>query len=644
MNFGHPKVLWLAAVLLPLLALFLWATWRRRQALVRYFVQNKSLAELTLGSSTAKLKLRRFLLFFGVAALLLTTARPQWGFAWEEATQRGRDIIVAIDTSRSMLAQDLQPNRLTRAKLAALDLLKVGKFDRFGLVAFSGTAFLQCPLTFDDEAFRQSVEILKPGIIPQGGTALSQAIEAARRAFSEDGDENHRILILFTDGEDHEEQVMETVREAADGGMKIFTVGVGTPAGELLRIQDEDGSSGFLKDDAGNVVKSRLNQALLQEIASKSGGMYFQLQGANVMEALYQKGLAPLPTSERAAKLLKRFKEQFYWPLSIAILLLVVEAFIPEGRRTARTRQSTSVPAPINAAAAALTLLLLPDALAASKAERQYNAGEYKSALTEYQQMLQKSPNDPRLHYNAGAAAYHANKFDLALKEFQAAAAGPDLDLQQQSFYNLANAEYRLGEANPNVQERIALWEEAVQHYEAALKLRVTDRDAEFNRDFVRKKLEELKKEQEKQKPEEKQDEKKQEDEQKNQEQKKDDQKQDQQSDQKENSEEQKSDQQKQQQENQSSQEQQKQNQEQEQKKREKEQEKGDAQPKQTGDNKENQQTPDADGQGEAAQLGKMTPAQAKQLLDSQKNEEKALIFLPPERKSGGQNRTFKDW
>ena len=168
MNFGHPRVLWLTAVLLPLLALFLWMTWRKRQALVRYFVQNKSLAELTLGSSTAKLKLRRWLLFFGVAALVVTMARPQWGFAWEEATQRGRDIIVAIDTSRSMLAQDLQPDRLTRTKLAALDLVKLGKFDRFGLVAFSGSAFLQCPLTFDDEAFRQSVQILEPGIIPRG--------------------------------------------------------------------------------------------------------------------------------------------------------------------------------------------------------------------------------------------------------------------------------------------------------------------------------------------------------------------------------------------------------------------------------------------------------------------------------------------
>ena len=150
MSFAHPKVLWLAAIGLPLLALFLWATWRKRQALIRQFVQNKTLAQMTLGTSTGRLKLRRVILFLGVAVLLFTAARPQWGFEWEQATQRGRDIIIAIDTSRSMLAADLTPNRLTRAKLAAIDLLKLGKFDRFGLVAFSGSAFLQCPLTFDD--------------------------------------------------------------------------------------------------------------------------------------------------------------------------------------------------------------------------------------------------------------------------------------------------------------------------------------------------------------------------------------------------------------------------------------------------------------------------------------------------------------
>src|SRR5436190_16290842 len=210
MSFGHEKMLWLMLGLVPLLGWFLWWTWRKRQALMKQFVQNKMLAQLALGGAIGPQKLRRVILFIAVILVLLALARPQWGFTWEEATQRGRDIIVAIDTSKSMLAGDIQPNRLERAKLAALDLLKIAKYDRLGLVAFAGTAFLQCPLTLDDEAYRQSVQILQPGIIPQGGTALNEAIQAAREAFGTDAEENHKIMIMFTDGEDHEEHVKET--------------------------------------------------------------------------------------------------------------------------------------------------------------------------------------------------------------------------------------------------------------------------------------------------------------------------------------------------------------------------------------------------------------------------------------------------
>jgi Ca-activated chloride channel homolog len=645
-NFGHARMLWMAAVILPLLALFLWATWRKRQALIRYFVQNKNLAELTLGTSTTKQKVRRVLLFFGVAALFFTMARPQWGFAWEQATQRGRDIIIAIDTSRSMLAEDLQPNRLTRAKLAALDLLKLGSFDRFGLVAFSGSAFLQCPLTFDDEAFRQSVQILEPGIIPQGGTALSEAIDAARRAFSEDADENHRVLILFTDGEDHEQGVLNTVELAAADGMKIFTVGVGTPAGELLRVRDERGNLVFVKDEAGNVVKSRLNEDLLQKVASQGGGFYVHLQGAGAMEQLYKKGLAPMPTSERSTKLMKRYKEQFYWPLMIAILLLVTEAFIPEQNRLAKSKSPLAQTSPA-IAAALLAFILLNSVSAfanAAKAERHFKAGEFKSALSEYQEMLAKNPNDPRLHYNAAAAAYHANKFDLASKEFQASAATQDVDLQQQSFYNLGNAEFRLGEANSNIRERIALWEQAVQHYDAALKIRPTDKDAEFNRDLVRKKLEELKQQQQKKDKQNKKDDKEEKKDDQDEQQKKDQDKQseddkskqDQKSNEEKNDEQQKENNDQQQQQNQ---------QEQNQQQPKDEQKPAASKPQQSGGKKESdEQKPEAQGDAQAAQLGKMTPTQAKQLLDAQKGEEKALIFVPQDRKSGPQNRTFKDW
>lgn len=646
MIFAYPRVIWISLVLVPLLGLFLWGTWRKRQALVRQFVQHKALAQQTLGVSSALQKLRRIILFVAVLFVLLTIAGPQWGFTWEEATQRGRDIIVAIDTSRSMLAHDIQPNRLTRAKLAALDLLQLGKFDRFGLIAFSGSAFLQCPLTFDDEAFRQNVRLLEPGIIPQGGTALSQAIQAAREAFSSDTDDNHRILILFTDGEDHETDVPETVQRAAIDRVKIFTVGVGTPGGELLRTSDERGATTYVKDAEGNVVKSRLNEELLKDIAQKTGGLYVPLQGGNAMELLYQKGLAPLPTSDRTTKLTKRFREQFYWPLIAAIVLLILEIFVPEQKRAPRAKAAPNAAGAVPAAAALVILLSsIPQTTAGpARAQRHYEAGEYKSALSEYQELIGRNPADARLHYNAGAAAYKANKFDEAVKEFQASTGSSDIDLQQQSLYNLGNAEFRLGQGNENPQERMAVWEQAVQHYDAALSLNANDKDAEFNRDFVRKRLEELKKQQqEEQKKNNNQDNKDENREDKD-DASKEQQKQDNKSEQNKDGDSKKQEQQKENpsQEQQQKEEEQKKQQQQNQQKKEDEQQDKQSQAQQGGQ-KESDQKPEEDA-GQYAQLGKMTPAQAKQLLDSQRDEEKALIFIPQERKSDARSKSIKDW
>ncbi|MFM8469510.1 MAG: VWA domain-containing protein, partial [Limisphaerales bacterium] len=297
MRFALPSLLWLL-LLVPLLAVFLVWAWRTKQRLIAQFVQSRLLAQLTVGVSKTRQKVRLALLVGAVACAVLALARPQWGFSWEEVSQKGLDIVVAIDTSRSMLAADIPPNRLERAKLAALDLMKLARNDRLGLVAFAGSAFLQCPLTLDEEAFRQGVAALDVNIIPQGGTAIAETIQTALAAFK-DGD-NHKVLVLFTDGEDHEAGVLEAAQSAGAKGLRIFTIGVGSAAGELIRVPDAKGKLDFLKDESGNVVKSRLNETLLQQIAgaAASGGFYLPLRGANTMDLLYERGLAPLPKSE----------------------------------------------------------------------------------------------------------------------------------------------------------------------------------------------------------------------------------------------------------------------------------------------------------------------------------------------------------
>lgn len=513
MNFAYGHVLWLLLVIPPLWLAFFWWAGRERQRLMTQFIQARLLPGLISGVSLTRQKARFALLIAAVTLLLVALARPQWGFTWEESKQKGLDIVVAIDTSKSMLAEDITPNRLARAKLAALDLMQQAKSDRLGLVAFAGGAFLQCPLTIDDNAFRQSVEALDVNIIPQGGTALAEAITTALSAFKE-GD-NFKVLVLFTDGEDNDENARAAAEAAAKEGMKIFTIGIGTAEGELLRIKDAKGRTDYIRDADGNVVKSRLNEGLLQQIAGATeGGFYLPLRGAKTIDTLYEKGLAPLPKSEGQEKLVKRFHERYHWPLTGAILLLLVEILLPERKRgkNAHPQDLSSPgplprgrenPAPVSPGAATIALVLglsaLPFPVAASPASalKAYSSGQYTNALSEYERLLAEQskaqqPPDLRLHFNAGTAAYRATNYSGAIQHFTAVLSAPDLRLQTKAYHNLGNVHFRLGQQADNLDKLEESWKEAIKQYQHALALDQADPDAKFNLAFVEERLKQI--------------------------------------------------------------------------------------------------------------------------------------------------------
>lgn len=660
MTFAHPKTLWLLTLLVPALAVFFLWSWRRKQALIARFIHSRLVEQLLVGVSPARQKFRLALLVASVILLLLALAQPQWGFRWEEAKQRGLDILVAIDTSRSMLAEDLKPNRLERAKLAALDLLQLTKSDRLGLVAFAGSAFLQCPLTLDDDAFSQSVNALQIGIIPQGGTALGETIDTCVKAFKEEGD-NHKVIVLITDGEDHEEGAVAAAQRAQKDGVRIFTLGIGSTDGELLRITGANQKTEFIRDPDGNIVKSRLNERLLQEIAGAADGFYLSLQNTKTIQMLYDRGLAPLPRKEFTDKLVRRSHDRFQIPLILALLCLVLEIFFPE-RKTNSTRAtatvSTNASANANAnamreAVALLLFLFLPASLLASpaSARREYESGRYSEAQKEYQRLLEKKPDDDRLQYNAGAAAYRAEDYETAAKHFSTAKTSRDLQLQQRAFYNLANTLFRRGENSTEPDEKTTAWDDAIKNYDGALKLNAQDKDAEFNRDLVKQRLEELKKQQQ---------EKKQQDQQKDGKDPKDqndqgkpDDKQDGQNQQKKDQP--KPDQQKPGDDKPKDQKPGKDEKKDQDKGKPDEQKKPDKpdgkQPDkdQAGKNQSPQKPGDKGDPASARQGGSqqamlMTPEQARQLLDSQKGEEKTLIIQPAMDKPKSSNRLLKDW
>ena len=497
MRFGESHLLWLLLVLPTALALFLWWATRARQKLLTQFIQTRLLSALTVGVSPARRKIRLGCLVLAVALLIVTLARPQYGFDLQKIEQRGLDIVVAIDTSKSMLAEDIAPDRLERAKLAALDLMQRATSDRLGLVAFAGDAFLECPLTFDNIAFQQCVQNLNVNTLPEGGTSLTAAIQTAQNAFG--NSDHYKVLVLLTDGGDNAGGALDAAKEAAKAGMKIFTIGVGTVQGDLLRVTDADGNSHYIHDANGDVVKSRLNESLLRQIAAATGGFYLPLRGADTMEVLYNKGLAPLPKSEGEERLIRRYHEQYHWPLAAAILLLLAEIFLPERKREAKapaTKAKTTASV-AQVAVVILGLCILPKtafASSSSSALREYNEGDYTNAMEEFEQLAQANTNDLRLVFDAGTAAYRATNFDEASSDFQAATLSQDLDLQEKAFYNLGNTLYRLGESKfePDTEGLNTMeetWQQAIKNYAHAVELDTNDADAAYNLSFVKKQI-----------------------------------------------------------------------------------------------------------------------------------------------------------
>lgn len=315
------------------LAIFLLLAWHNRKRTMLKFAEEKLLERIAASVNLQKKMLKLVLIILSFIFLVLALMRPQWGYQWEEVKKKGLDILVAIDVSKSMLASDVKPNRLERSKLAVKDLLKKLKSDRIGLIAFSGTAFLQCPLTVDYNGFLLALNDLDVDTIPRGGTSISSAIKKAILSY-EGGEKKYKILVLITDGEDHEGSPIKLARAAKVEGIKIFCIGIGTAEGELIQLKDESGKRIFLKDKQGNIVKSRLDEKVLRKVALTTGGTYVRSSGAEFgLDFIYEEKLAPMERREIKAKLSKFYHERFQIPLSIALILLIIEPWVSERRK-----------------------------------------------------------------------------------------------------------------------------------------------------------------------------------------------------------------------------------------------------------------------------------------------------------------------
>jgi len=325
---------WLPALLLvPVLVGAYWlAAASRRRALGR-FAEPRLAAKLTQSVSTPARWTRSFLRVAAVGLIVLALARPQFGTRVETVRSVGRDIVVAVDLSRSMLAEDVSPNRLDRARLAILRLLGRLDGDRIGLVAFAADAFVQSPLTIDYGAAAMFLRAMQPDLMPVQGTDLGEAMRVSLDALDQ-GAREDRVLVIVTDGEDHEGSMDEQLERAARSGVTVHTVGIGSAEGVPVPDVDDQGRQrGFRRDADGNVVTTRLDETTLRRIAEETGGEYVRAgAGGTAFDDLVDR-IATGGSESADSREVTQFEEQYRIFLGLALVLLLMEAVMPERTR-----------------------------------------------------------------------------------------------------------------------------------------------------------------------------------------------------------------------------------------------------------------------------------------------------------------------
>lgn len=492
-NFGAPNWFW-GLVLIPLLIVVFLRAERRAAERLRKFVSERLLPSLARTVDWRRRRFRFALTLVGVALTISALAKPRWGYTYQDVKRKGLDLIFAADTSRSMLSNDVTPSRLQRVKLAAQDLLSELQGDRVGLIAFAGRAFLQAPLTIDYDAAVEAINDLDTNTIPEGGTNISAAVDLAIQTFGKSAVGN-RALIIFTDGEELSGDAVKSAKAAADAGVRIFTVGIGTPEGSLIPISGESGGTGFVKDSNGQVVKSKLDEKRLKEIAETTGGFYIHLEnGPGIMKQLFDEGLAKMQAGEIDDRLSRQPIERYQWPLGAGLLVFSV-AFLLRERKRERTR-ALAVEAKPALVAAAIVLLFASRALAAAPGLDAYRNDNYTEAYQQFQKTLQEHPNThaaDRIEFDAGTAAYKLGDYNKALEWFSRSLLSKDKSLQEKSHFNIGRTLEERADRAETTEKALGELNNAQSHYEEAVKLDPNDDRAKANLDEVKKKIERLK-------------------------------------------------------------------------------------------------------------------------------------------------------
>ncbi|MEX2115917.1 MAG: VWA domain-containing protein [Bacteroidota bacterium] len=483
LRFEHPDFLWLLAAL-PVLALFFYVMHRWRKRSLSSFAALPMLKDLSPHMSTAKRTGKQILLLFGLGSLILAFANPQLGTRLEEVKREGIDLFVTLDVSLSMKAEDIRPSRLEKAKRDVSALLNKLRGDRVGLIVFAGDAFVQFPLTSDYSAADLFISAVDVDAVPTPGTMIPTAIELALKSFSTDVP-TQKAIIIVSDGENTEGDIVSAVEKAATAGVTVFTVGMGTPEGGPIPLYNAAGSRvDYKRDRSGSIVLTKLDESTLQQISAATKGSYRRAtSGGNEIDEVF-KELSTLERVEFGVKQVTGYETMYQYPLAAALLLFLLELLLSERRGTVLSWLRRLVPLP---ALLCLALGLNPAAQAQThrslinEGNEAFEGGKFPDAEVEYKKALQEYPDSKVGEFNLGDAYYKQQRYDEAQQAFATFAATGDNSIEaSKGFYNLGNTLYQA--------EKL---EESIEAYKQTLRLNPSDEDARHNLELARKKKKE---------------------------------------------------------------------------------------------------------------------------------------------------------